>query len=101
MEVKINRLAGKELKRMLATKEAEGKMIRVSVSHVHGDHAHYDIGIDTPKEDDEIVKTDKDVEILLSKQEEEWLDGIWIQFFQVPEEEFVVTNPKKGHHHHH
>ena len=43
MNCKINRNAAKELKKLLSTEEAEGKMIRVIVSHMHGDHAHYDI----------------------------------------------------------
>lgn len=36
---------------------------------------------------------------------EPYLDGIWIQYFYVPQEEFVITNPRiereHGHHHHH
>ncbi len=100
MKVKINRNAAKQLKKMLETEEAQGKMIRVFVEHVHGDHAHYGISYDTPSEHDEVVKTDKDVDIILDTRDREWLDGIWIQFFFVPEEEFVVTNPSKGHHHH-
>ena len=100
MKVKINRNAAKQLKKMLETEEAQGKMIRVFVEHVHGDHAHYGISYDTPSEHDEVVKTDKDVDIILDTRDREWLDGIWIQFFFVPEEEFIVTNPSKGHHHH-
>jgi Fe-S cluster assembly iron-binding protein IscA len=100
MKVKINRNAAKELKRMLTTEEAKGKMIRVYTTHIHGDHAHYAIDFDTPNEHDEIVKTDKEVDILLDTRDE-FLDGIWIQFFHVPKDEFVITNPSKGHHHHH
>ncbi|GGH77101.1 iron-sulfur cluster insertion protein [Pullulanibacillus pueri] len=100
MKVKINRNAAKQLKKMLETEEAEGKMIRVAVSHMHGDHAHYEISFDTPKENDEIVKTDKDIDILLDTREE-FLDGIWIQYFFVPQEGFVITNSLKGGHHHH
>ena len=75
-------------------------MLRVYVSHLHGNHAHYGISFDTPKETDEIVKTDKDIDVLLESGNE-WLDGVWIQYFYVPEEEFVITNPSKGHSHHH
>jgi len=64
MKVKINRNAAKELKKMLETEEAQGKMIRIFVTHMHGDHAHYGIDFDTPKEHDEIVKTDKGIDIL-------------------------------------
>lgn len=103
MKCKLNRNAAKELKKMLEKPEAEGKMIRVIISHMHGDHAHYDLILDTPTEKDEIVNTDKDIDILLEK-DQEYLDGVWIQFFYVPQEEWVITNPSKeahGHHHHH
>lgn len=99
MNCKINRNAAKELQKMLATEEAEGKMIRVYIEHLHGDHAHYGIKLDTPTEHDEIVKTDKDVDILLDSREE-FLDGIWIQYFYVDNEGFVITNSSKGGHHH-
>lgn len=100
MKVKINRNAAKELKKLLATEEAEGKMIRVYVTEMHGDHAHYGIMFDTPNEHDEVVKTDKDIDILLDSREA-FLDGIWIQYFYVDDEGFVITNPSKGWHHHH
>lgn len=103
MKCKINRNAAKELKKMLASEEDQGKMFRVIISHMHGDHAHYDLMLDTPTEHDEVVKTDKDIDIILDKREE-FLDGVWIQFFYVPQEEWVITNPSKGgneHHHHH
>jgi Fe-S cluster assembly iron-binding protein IscA len=103
MKCKINRNAAKELKKMLEKEEAEGKIYRVYVSHMHGDHAHYELMLDTPTEHDEVVKTDKDIDIILDTREE-FLDGVWIQFFYVPQEEWVITNPSKeshGHHHHH
>ena len=102
MKCKINRNAAKELKKMLEQEEAEGKMFRVYVSHMHGDHAHYELMLDTPTEHDEVVKTDKDIDIILDTREE-FLDGVWVQFFYVPQEEWVITNPSKdshGHHHH-
>ncbi|MDE3838694.1 heme biosynthesis protein HemY [Bacillus methanolicus] len=99
MKCKINRNAAKVLKQMLSSEEAEGKMIRVYVTVNHGDHAHYDIKLDTPTEHDEIVKTDKDIDILLDKRED-FLDGVWIQYFYVPEEGFVITNPSKERHVH-
>lgn len=103
MKCKINRNAAKELKKMLAKEDGQGKMFRVFVSHMHGDHAHYELMLDTPKEHDEVVKTDKDINFILDTREE-FLDGVWIQFFHVPKEEWVITNPSKGshdHHHHH
>jgi iron-sulfur cluster insertion protein len=100
MKCKINRNAAKVLKKQLESEEAQGKMVRVYVTHEHGDHVHYGITFDTPTEHDEIVKTDKDIDILLDKRND-WLDGVWIQYFYVPEEGFVITNPTKGGHHHH
>ncbi|WP_053365352.1 hypothetical protein [Bacillus sp. FJAT-27245] len=99
MKVKINRNAAKVLKEMLKTAE-EGQMFRVIITHMHGDHAHYDLVLDTPKEHDEVVHTDKDIDIILDSRED-YLDGVWIQYFYVPREEFVITNPSKGAHHHH
>ncbi|KIL51990.1 heme biosynthesis protein HemY [Jeotgalibacillus soli] len=99
MKCKINRNAAKQFKKMLSSEEAEGKMIRVFVTHEHGDHAHYDVKLDTPTEHDEIVKTDKDVDILLDTREA-FLDGIWVQYFFLPKEEFVITNSSKGGHVH-
>lgn len=101
MKCKINRMAAKALNEMIEINEgSEGKMIRVYVTHMHGDHAHYDLKFDTPNEFDEVVKTDKGIDILLDTRDE-YLDGVWIQYFQVPKEEFVITNPSKSHHHHH
>ncbi|MCH6264028.1 MULTISPECIES: iron-sulfur cluster assembly accessory protein [Neobacillus] len=100
MKVKVNRSAAKELKKMLGQEEAEGKLFRVYVSNIHGDHAHYDLMLDTPTDKDEVVKSDKDIDFILEK-DNEWLDGVWIQFFQVPNEEWVITNPSRGGHHHH
>jgi iron-sulfur cluster insertion protein len=66
---------------------------------MHGDHAHYDITLDTPTEHDEIVKTDKEIDVLLD-QREDFLDGVWIQYFYVPQAGFVITNSSKGSHRH-
>lgn len=99
MKCKINRNAAKVLKKMLEGEEAEGKMVRVYVTQLHGDHAHYGIKLDTPTEHDEIVKTDKDIDVLLDTRDE-FLDGVWIQYFYVPKEEMVITNSSKGSHRH-
>ncbi len=103
MKCKINRHAAKVLKEMIANEGDTGKLLRVFVTHMHGDHAHYELRFDTPTEHDEIVKTDKDIDILLDTREK-YLDGIWIQYFYVPSEELVITNPvldrlHHGHHH--
>ncbi|CAH0344534.1 iron-sulfur cluster assembly accessory protein [Bacillus sp. CECT 9360] len=99
MNCKINRNAAKEIKKMLSTEEAEGKMIRVFVTINHVDHAHYDLKLDTPTEHDEIVKTDKDIDVILDKRED-FLDGVWIKYFYVPEAGFEITNPNKESHGH-
>ena len=102
MKVKVNRHAAKALKKMLEEDRAsaEGKLFRVYVTNMHGDHAHYDLMLDTPTENDEVVKTDKDIDFILAK-DDEYLDGVWIQLFHVPKEEWLITNPTKGGHHHH
>ncbi|WP_160719058.1 iron-sulfur cluster assembly accessory protein [Bacillus sp. USDA818B3_A] len=102
MKVKINRHAAKALKKIVADEgaAAEGKLFRVFVTNIHGDHAHYDLTLDTPTENDEVVKTDKDIDFILDKNDE-YLDGVWVQFFHVPKEEWLITNPSKGGHHHH
>ncbi len=100
MKVKINRIAAKALKKMLEQEEAKGKMLRVYVTSIHGDHAHYDLMLDTPTENDEVVHSEKGIDFILEKRND-FLDGVWIQYFQVPKEEWLITNPSKGSHHHH
>jgi Fe-S cluster assembly iron-binding protein IscA len=95
MNVKISRSAAKVLLAELNKEENEGLKVRVQVSHRHGDHAHYALGLDDPKENDVIVKTDKGIEVLLDK-DEPLLDGIRIDYFYLPEEGFMITNPSKG-----
>jgi len=53
MKCKISRNAAKMIKLELEKEEHTGKLLRVYVTHAHGDHAHYGMGIDSP--------TDKDV----------------------------------------
>lgn len=92
----MNRNAAKEIKKMLATEEAEGKMIRVYITEDHGNHAHYDLKLDTPTEHDVIVKTDKDIDVLLDGRED-FLDGVWIQYFYVGDQPgFQIVNNSKG-----
>ena len=101
MRCKINRNAAKELNKILTSEDADGKMIRVYITEMHGNHAHYGISLDTPTEHDEIVKTDKEIDILLDSRED-FLDGIFIQYFYVGDHPgFTITNPKKGGHVHH
>jgi Fe-S cluster assembly iron-binding protein IscA len=53
--------------------------------------------VDEPKENDEIVSTDKGIDVLLTSGDE-FLDGIRIDYFYVPQEGFAITNPSKGNH---
>jgi len=97
MNCKITRNAAKKIKQILAEDDAQGKMLRVMVTHAHGDHAHYGLDLDTAKENDEIVHTDKEIDVLLQKNQE-LLDGVKIDYLYIPNEGFVVTNPSKGNH---
>lgn len=97
MKCKITRNAAKKIKEILAEEESQGQMLRVLVTHAHGDHVHYGMDLDTPGENDEIVHTDKEIDVLLDKNEE-WLDGVKIDYLYLPEEGFVITNPSKGNH---
>nr|WP_263327546.1 iron-sulfur cluster assembly accessory protein [Neobacillus sp. Marseille-Q6967] len=100
MKVKVNKNAAKALKKVLEGEEAQGKLFRIYVTNIHGDHAHYDLMLDTPTEKDEVVKSDKDIDFIVEKGEE-FLENIWIQLFHFPKEEWMITNPTKGVHHHH
>jgi Fe-S cluster assembly iron-binding protein IscA len=98
MKCKITRNAAKVIQRELA--EGEGRKLRVCVTHAHGDHVHYGLELDDPKETDEVVMTDKGIEVLLDKNDP-WLDGVKIDYLYFPQEGFVITNPSRGNHGHH
>jgi Fe-S cluster assembly iron-binding protein IscA len=97
MNCKISKNAAKVIKAELDKPENEGKMLRVYVTHSHGDHAHYGMAIDVASDKDVIVSTDKEIDVILEKGNE-FLDGVRIDYFYVPEEGFAVTNPTKGNH---
>ncbi|HTG72060.1 MAG TPA: hypothetical protein VL921_22585 [Candidatus Udaeobacter sp.] len=97
MNCKISKNAAKVIQVELDKPENAGKLLRVYVTHSHGDHAHYGMGIDEPTEKDEVVTTDKGIDVILEKGNE-FLDGVRIDYFYVPEEGFAVTNPSKGNH---
>jgi len=71
--------------------------LRVYVSHAHGDHAHYGLSLDQPTENDVVVVTDKGIDVILEK-DNEYLDGIKIDYLYIPQEGFIITNPSKGNH---
>lgn len=97
MNCKITRNAAKIILKELETEENKDLKVRVFVNHKHGDHAHYAIDLDTVKENDEVVMTDKGIEVLLSK-DEPLLDGVKIDYLYLPQEGFVIINPSKGNH---
>jgi len=79
----------------LAEEENKDMKLRVIITHSHGDHAHYGLELDTPSENDELITTDKDIEVILAK-DQPLLDGVKIDYLFLPEEGFVITNPAKG-----
>lgn len=97
MKCKITRNAAKVLLRELDKPDNADKKLRVVVTHKHGDHAHYGLDLDAPREHDEVVATDKGIEVLLDSREQ-LLDGVKIDYLYFPEEGFEITNPSKGNH---
>ncbi|WP_438349735.1 HesB/IscA family protein [Paenibacillus sp. FA6] len=97
MNCKITRSAAKVLSKELNKDENKDLKLRVFVTHAHGDHAHYGMDLDTATEKDEVVSTDKDIDVILDSSEP-LLDGVRIDYFYLPEEGFVITNPSKGNH---
>lgn len=97
MNCKISRNAAKIIKQELDKEENKDLKLRVYVTHSHGDHAHYGMDLDTPREGDVIVSTDKDIDVLLDPNQP-LLDGVRIDYLYMPQEGFVITNPAKGNH---
>ncbi|CAG7650523.1 HesB/IscA family protein [Paenibacillus allorhizosphaerae] len=97
MNCKISRNAAKKILEELEQEEDKSLKLRVYITHQHGDHAHYGMSLDTPTDKDEIVSTDKNIDVILEK-DQPLLDGIRIDYFYVPEEGFAITNPSKGNH---
>lgn len=97
MNCKISRNAAKKILEELEKEGNKELKLRVFITHSHGDHAHYGMDLDTPKENDEIVETDKGITVLLDK-DQPLLDGIRIDYFYAPQEGFAITNPGQGNH---
>jgi len=97
MKCKITRNAAKVLRLELDKPENEGLNLKVFITHSHGDHAHYGMDMAKPTDKEELVSTDKDIDVLLTKGED-WLDGVTIDYLYFPQEGFVITNPGKGNH---
>ncbi|QHW34112.1 iron-sulfur cluster assembly accessory protein [Paenibacillus rhizovicinus] len=97
MNIKITRNAAKMLREETDKPENDGKFLRVFVTHSHGDHAHYGMKMDDAGSNDEVIETDKDIKVVLEKGVE-LLDGVRIDYFYVPQEGFMISNPTKGNH---
>nr|WP_206768106.1 iron-sulfur cluster assembly accessory protein [Brevibacillus formosus] len=69
--------------------------LRVYITHAHGDHAHYGLALDKPTEEDLVISTDKEIDVIV-KKDEPLLDGVIIDYLFLPQEGFVITNPSKG-----
>jgi Fe-S cluster assembly iron-binding protein IscA len=95
MDCKITRNAAKVILKELEKEENKALKLRVTITHSHGDHAHYGMDLDKPTDKDELVMTDKGIEVLLVK-DQPLLDGVKIDYLYLPKEGFVITNPSKG-----
>ncbi|GIP47050.1 iron-sulfur cluster assembly protein [compost metagenome] len=97
MNVKITRNAAKVIQKELAKEENQGMVLKVFITHSHGDHAHYGLDLAKPADADQIVKTDKEIDVIVEGTDP-LLDGVKIDYLYFPEEGFVITNPSKGNH---
>lgn len=79
----------------LENEENLNMKLRVVVTQSHGDHVHYGLDLDEPGESDEVVATDKGIDVILEKGNP-WLDGVKIDYLYFPQEGYVITNPSKG-----
>ena len=95
MECKITRNAAKVILKELEKEENKELKLRVTITHSHGDHAHYGMDMGKVTNKDELVLTDKGIEVILAK-DQELLDGVKIDYLYFPKEGFVITNPSKG-----
>jgi len=97
MKVKITRNAAKQLNTVLEQEEDKELKLRVYITHSHGDHAHYGLALDKAGDDDEVVATDKEIDVIV-KKDDPLLDGVVIDYLYLPQEGYVITNPSKGNH---
>ncbi|WJQ79237.1 HesB/IscA family protein [Brevibacillus brevis] len=95
MKLKITRNAAKQLTPIIEQEEDKELKLRVYITHAHGDHAHYGLALDKPTEEDVVISTDKEIDVIV-KKDEPLLDGVVIDYLFLPQEGFVITNPSKG-----
>lgn len=98
MKCTVSESADRKLKEILNQEDDKKLRVRVFVAHAHGDHAHYGLGLDYPKETDDVIATQQGNEILL-EQNQDFLDNVEIDYDPV-KDEWSMTNPTMGSHHH-
>ncbi len=92
MNCKITRNAAKVLRLELDKPENAELTLKVFVTHSHGDHAHYGMDLAKPTEQDEVVTTDKDIDVILTK-DDSFLDGVKIDDNQLALDAFREVGP--------
>lgn len=97
MNVKITRNAAKVINKELSKEENQGLTLKVFITHSHGDHAHYGMDLVKANAKDQIVSTDKEIDVIIDGNDP-LLDGVKIDYLYFPQEGFVITNPSKGNH---
>lgn len=95
MKCTLTESAAAKVKEVLNGEEDKELKLRVFVSHSHGSHAHYGLGLDKPKENDEVIQT-AGVEVILEKGTD-FLDGVVVDYNK-EQDNWSVTNPEKGNH---
>ena len=95
MKCTLSENAAVKVKEILDGVDDKELKLRVYVSHAHGDHAHYGLGLDKPSEKDEVVQT-AGIEVILEKGNE-FLDGVIIDY-NPEQDNWSATNPEKGNH---
>lgn len=95
MKCTLSETAAVKVNEILKGVEDPSLRLRVFVSHSHGDHAHYGLGLDKPNEKDEVVQTGG-LEVILEKGVA-FLDGVIIDYI-ADQDAWSVTNPEKGNH---
>lgn len=97
MSIKITRNAAKVIKKELDKEENKGLVLKLFITHAHGDHAHYGMDLVKATDKDHVVSTDKEIDVIYDPTQD-LLEGVKIDYLYFPEEGFVITNPSKGNH---
>lgn len=79
MNCTISDSADLKMRDILAQEEDKDLVFRVFVAHVHGDHAHYGLGLDYPKDTNERVMTDVGI-VVLFERGQSFLDGVTVDY---------------------